>query len=49
VLVLALGETPCGLDGQKAHRRRADAALISAAGGAQVSRNSFSSIWRASR
>jgi hypothetical protein len=49
MLLLALGEAPCGLDGQEAHRRRADAALVSAAGGAQVSRNSFSSMWRASR
>jgi hypothetical protein len=37
-----------GFDGQQAHRRRAAAALVSA-GGAQVSRNSFSSMWRASR
>src|SRR5208283_1308558 len=49
VLFLALGEAPCGFDRQQAHRRRAEAALISAAGGAQVSRNSFSSMWRASR
>ena len=49
VLFLALGEAPCGFDRQQAHLRRADAALVSAAGGAQVSRNSFSSMWRASR
>ena len=49
VLLGALGEAPCGLDRQQAHRRRADAALVSVTGGAQVSRNSFSSIWRASR
>jgi hypothetical protein len=54
VLVLALGEAPCGLDRQQGHPRvkpedrRAAAALMSTAGGAQVSRNSFSSMWRAS-
>jgi hypothetical protein len=37
-----------GFDWQQAHRRRATAALVSA-GGAQVSRNSFSSMWRVSR
>ena len=46
----AIGEAPGGLDGQQAHRRRPAAALASAAGGAaHVSRNSFSSICRASR
>jgi hypothetical protein len=45
----ALGETIGGLDGKQAHRRRPLADLGSAAGGvAQVSRNSFSSICRAS-
>ena len=46
----AIGEAPGGLDGQQVHRRRAAAVLASAAGGAaHVSRNSFSSICRASR
>jgi hypothetical protein len=46
----AIGEAPGGFDGQQAHRRRPAAALASAAGGAaHVSRNSFSSICRASR
>ena len=45
----ALGETIRGFDRKQAHRRR-PAALGSATGGVvQVSRNSFSSIWRASR
>src|SRR5271157_4257757 len=46
----AIGKAPGGLDGQQVHRRRPAAALASAAGGAaHVSRNSFSSICRASR
>ena len=46
----AIGEAPGGLDGQQVHRRRPAAALAAAAGGAaHVSRNSFSSICRASR
>ena len=46
----AIGEAPGGLDRQQAHRRRPAAALVSTAGGAaHVSRNSFSSICRASR
>src|SRR5271166_6949182 len=46
----AIGEAVGGLDGQQVHRRRPAAALASAAGGAaHVSRNSFSSICRASR
>ena len=46
----AIGEAIGGLDRKQAHRRRPAAALVSATGGAaQVSRNSFSSIWRASR
>ena len=50
VLLGALGQTPCRLDRQQAHRRRPVVALVSAAGGvAQISRNSFSSICRASR
>src|SRR6202163_4858023 len=45
----ALGETIRGFDRKQGHRRR-PAVLGSATGGvAQVSRNSFSSIWRASR
>ena len=49
VLLRALGETISWLDGKQAHLRR-PAVLGSAAGGAaQVSRNSFSSICRASR
>ena len=46
----AIGKAPGGLDGQQVHRRRPAAALASAAGrAAHVSRNSFSSICRASR
>ena len=45
----AIGEAPGGLDRQQAHRRRPVAVLVSAAGGEHVSRNSFSSICRASR
>ncbi len=46
----AMGEAPGRLDRKLAHRRRRVAALISlAAGTAQVSKNSVSSIWRASR
>src|SRR5712671_3696763 len=45
----AIGEAPGGLDRQQAHRRRPVAVLVSAGGGEHVSRNSFSSICRASR
>ena len=46
----AIGEAMSGLDGQRRHRRRPAAARVSAAGdAAQVSKNSFSSICRASR
>ena len=45
----AIGEAPGSLDRQQAHPRRPVAVLISAGGGAHVSRNSFSSICRASR
>lgn len=49
-LLGALDETISGLDGKQAHRRRPAADLGLAAGGvAQISRNSFSSICRASR
>ena len=49
MLLRALGETIRGFDWKQAHLRR-PAILGSATGGvAQVSRNSFSSIWRASR
>ena len=44
----ALRDAVSGFDRQQAHRRRPPAALDSA-GGEQVSRNSFSSRWRASR
>ena len=45
----ALGETPGRLDRKQGHRRRPDAAWSRGGGTAQVSRNSFSSICRASR
>ena len=50
LLLGAVGEAPGRLDRKLAHRRRRIAALVSlAAGTAQVSKNSVSSIWRASR
>src|SRR5713226_9148058 len=46
----AIGEAPSGLDRKQSHRRRPAATLVPAVGGvAHVSRNSFSSICRASR
>ena len=49
-LLGALGEAPGRLDRKLAHRRRRIAALVSfGAVTAQVSKNSVSSIWRASR
>ena len=49
-LLGAIGETPGRLDRKLGHRRRRIAALVSlGAGTAQVSKNSVSSIWRASR
>jgi len=46
----AIGKPPGRLDRKGAHRRRRIAALVSLAiGTAQVSKNSVSSIWRASR
>ena len=46
----ALGETPGRLNRKLGHRRRRIAALVSfAVGTAQISKNSVSSIWRASR
>src|SRR5260370_381062 len=44
-----LERPPGGLERQQAHRRRPVAVLVSAGGGEHVSRNSFSSICRASR
>jgi len=50
LLLGAVGEAPGRLDRKQAHRRRRIAALVSlAAGTAQVSKNSVSSICRASR
>src|SRR5271166_1431187 len=50
LLLGAVGEAPGRLDRKQGHRRRRVAALVSlAAGTAQVSKNSVSSIWRASR
>ncbi len=49
-LLGSLGETPGRLDRKLRHRRRRVVALVSAAAGmAQTSKNSVSSIWRASR
>ena len=49
-LLGAVGEAPGRLDRKLAHRRRRIATLVSvAAGTPQVSKNSVSSIWRASR
>src|ERR1700730_5953850 len=45
----AIGEAPGGLDRKQSHRRRPVAVLVSVGGGEHVSRNSFSSICRASR
>ena len=49
MLLGTLGETPCGLDREKAHRRCLAVFISGTGGAAQVSRNSFSSICRASR
>ena len=50
LLLGAIGEAPGRLDRKLGHRRRRIAALVSfAAGRPQVSKNSVSSIWRASR
>ena len=49
MLLAALLEAPGRLDGQQRHRAVPDAALVSVTGGAVVSRNSFSSMCRASR
>src|SRR4249920_396308 len=49
-LLGSLGETPGRLNRKLGHRRRRIAALVSfAVGTAQISKNSVSSIWRASR
>ena len=45
----ALGETTGGFDRKQGHRRRPAVLGSATGGGVQVSRNSFSSIWRASR